>query len=178
MRVPRDAATRPRREAGKQLSFWLYAVFIVVLGFVVYIPAISNGFIWDDDVMLTDNVVMKASDGLSRIWFTTELSDYFPLTSTSFWIEWRLWGMNPMGYNITNILLHTFSGVLLWRVLVRLGVPAAYVAALLFTVHPVCVESVDWIAERKNTLSLVFYFASCLLYLRFIENMMEGFVLL
>ena len=147
--------------------FYSRVALIFILVLVVYTPAISNGFIWDDDVMLTDNVVMKADDGLRRIWFTTELSDYFPLTSTTFWIEWRIWGLNPIGYNVTNILLHALSGVLLWRVLLRLKVPGAWLAGILFTVHPVCVASVDWIAERKNTLSMVFYLAALIFYLRF-----------
>src|SRR5262245_48788935 len=83
-----------------KLRFYLHSFIIIVLAFLVYIPAVGNGFIWDDDVMLTDNIVMKAEDGLQRIWFSTELSDYFPLTSTTLWIEWRIWGMNPIGYNV------------------------------------------------------------------------------
>ena len=143
------------------------AFVIIAFAFLAYCPAITNGFIWDDDVMLTDNALMKEVDGLSRIWFSTELSDYFPLTSTSFWIEWRLWGMNPVGYNVTNILLHALSAVLLWRVLLRLQIKGAWLASVLFVVHPVCVASVDWIAERKNVLSLFFYFAAMLYYLRY-----------
>ena len=141
----------------------------LLLALVAYWPAVSNGFIWDDDVMLTENEVMKAPDGLKRIWFSAELSDYFPLTSTSFWIEWRLWEMNAVGYNVTNILLHGLSGILLWRALLRLKVPCAWLAAVLFTLHPVCVASVDWIAERKNTLSMVFYLSALLAYFQF-EN--------
>src|SRR5437868_3057526 len=118
------------------------ALLILLLTFVVYWPAVNNGFIWDDDVLLTNNRLMKDPDGLSRIWFSTELSDYFPLTSTSFWIEWRIWGMNPIGYNVTNILLHAFSGILLWRVLSRLKIPGCWLAAILFAIHPVCVASV------------------------------------
>ncbi|MBA4149829.1 MAG: tetratricopeptide repeat protein [Verrucomicrobia bacterium] len=146
------------------------AVFIVLLALIVYLPAVTSGFIWDDDVMLTENEVMTASDGLHRIWFSTELSDYFPLTSTSFWLEWRLWGLNPIGYNVTNILLHALSGLLLWRVLLRLGIPGSWLAAVLFTIHPVCAASVDWIAQRKNTLSMVFYMATLLACFRFERN--------
>jgi tetratricopeptide (TPR) repeat protein len=143
------------------------ALAILAFAFAAYSPAVTNGFIWDDDVMLTDNDLMKEADGLWRIWFSTELSDYFPLTSTSFWIEWRLWGTNPIGYNVTNILLHALSGIALWRVLLRLKVPGAWLASALFVVHPVCVASVDWIAERKNVLSLLFYLGAILCYLRF-----------
>jgi protein O-mannosyl-transferase len=150
-----------------RLILWIRCGFFVLLGMVVYIPALTNGFIWDDDVMLTENALMKAPDGLHRIWFSTELSDYFPLTSTTFWIEWRIWGTNPVGYNVLNILLHALGGILIWRVLLRLKIPGAWLAGILFTVHPVCVASVDWIAERKNTLSMVFYALALLLYLRF-----------
>lgn len=155
------------KSASPDQGFWRPAIVLLLFAIIIYIPSITNGFIWDDDVMLTNNTLMKEPDGLRRIWLSTELSDYFPLTSTSFWLEWRLWGMNPVGYNITNILLHGVAGILLWRVLLQLAVPGAWLAALLFVVHPVCVASVDWIAERKNTLSIVFYFAALLTFLRF-----------
>ncbi len=145
--------------------FYGLAIMLVVM--VAYIPALQSGFIWDDDVMLTENPAIKSKGGLQSIWFTTELSDYFPLTSTMFWIEWRLWGLNPLGYNMVNVLLHGLGAVLFWRVLKRLAVPGAWGAALIFALHPVCVASVAWVAERKNTLSLVFFLAALSLYLRF-----------
>jgi tetratricopeptide (TPR) repeat protein len=170
---------KPVRQGTGQLAsiphLLLWALPFFVLAFAAYWPAVTNGFIWDDDVMLTNNLLMKAPDGLRRIWFSTELSDYFPMTSTTFWIEWRLWGMNPVGYNVLNILLHVGGGILLWRVLLRLKIPGAWLAAILFTLHPVCVASVDWIAERKNTLSLFFYFASLLFYLRFEQEERKQF---
>ncbi len=140
---------------------------LIVLATVLSsLPALRAGFIWDDDVMLTDNPFIKAANGLYHIWFTTALPDYFPLTSTSFWLEWRLWGMNATGYHLTNILLHGASAVLLWRVLAHLKIPGAWLAALVFAIHPVNVESVAWITERKNTLSLFFCLLAAYWYLR------------
>lgn len=120
--------------------------------------------------MLTENHLIKASNGLWRIWFGKEFVDYFPLTMSSHWIEWRLWHWNAGGYHFTNILLHTFTSIIFWRILLRLKIPGAWWAALIFAVHPVNVESVAWITERKNTLSLFFYAVSLHWFLKSEEN--------
>jgi tetratricopeptide (TPR) repeat protein len=126
-----------------------------------------NGvFIWDDDVMLKNNPYVQSPSGLYDIWCTTRLPDFFPLTSTSLWLEFWMWGLDPTPYHITNLLLHIASALLLWRILLRLGIPGAWLAAVVFAIHPVNVESVAWITQRKNTLAMVFYLAAILFYLR------------
>ena len=167
---PKRQAALPEAAASSgRLESW-GALGLVLLTIAAYLPALQAGFIWDDDVWVFGNRVIKASNGLWDIWFSTRLPDYFPLTSTSFWLEWRVWGAHATGYHITNLLLHALAVVLLWRVLRRLHLPAAWLAALVFAVHPVNVESVAWITERKNTLSLVFFLVSLLWYLRFEEG--------
>ncbi len=93
---------------------------------------------------------------------------YYPVTFTSFWIEYQMWGLHPLGYHITNVVLHLLSAWLLWLILKRVGVGdgVAFFAVALFAVHPMNVESVAWISERKNTLSLVLYLASALCWIQ------------
>ena len=147
---------------------WLLALALLVATALAYQAVIHAGFVWDDDVML--NRAVQAPDGLKAIWCSTELPDYFPVTSTVLWLEWRLWGGDPLGYHVVNVLLHAIGAVLLWRVLRRLKVAGAWFAAAAFALHPVNVESVAWVTEHKNTLAMVFFALTLLLYARSEED--------
>ena len=152
------------------------AALIVLLAVGAYWPSIGGGYLWDDTAFIDRSPtrptarLIQADDGLYRMWFTTEAVDYWPLANSAFWAQWRLWGMNPTGYRVTNIALHALGAVLLWLVLRRLRVPGAWLGALLFAVHPVGVASVAWISELKNCLSLPLCMAAALAWLRFEDS--------
>jgi tetratricopeptide (TPR) repeat protein len=165
--TPSENLIAPRRQA-------LLAAAILAIAILAYIPAMQGGFLWDDYSFLKDNWLTQAPDGLQRFWFTTQAEDYFPLTSSTLWVEWRLWGDHAAGYHVTNVLLHAVAAVLVWRVLRRLEFPGAWLAGVLFAVHPVAVASAAWITERKNTLPMVLYLLSLLAWLRYDERGKRG----
>jgi len=146
---------------------WLGLIAIVLLTFTAYSPAIHGGFIWDDDSYLTQNPLLTSPHGLWQIWTTTKSPQYYPLVFTTFWAEQRLWGLNPFGYHAVNVSLHAINAVIVFWLLRRLGVPEAWMIGAIFAVHPVHVESVAWITERKNVLSALFYLLSIGCYLQY-----------
>ena len=148
----------------------LAAAAILAVTLLAYLPAMRGGFFWDDEIFLTHNKLIASADGLRQFWLTTQAPDYFPLTSSLLWVEWRLWGNHAAGYHVVNILLHAIAAVLLWRVLLRLRIPGAWLAGLLFGVHPVAAASAAWISELKNTLALALYLLSLLAWLAWDER--------
>ncbi len=145
-------------------SVLLKAAVIVLAGFWIYLPTLQGEWLWDDDVMLLANPTVQSGSfsGLMKLWFNPEGIDYFPLTYSVLWLQWTLFGIDSTGYHVVNIFLHVMTGLLLWFLLEKMHVPGAYAAALVFTVHPVCVESVAWVAETKNTLSTCLFLSSCI----------------
>ena len=163
--------TPPMHKSPVAARSWVVGGLIIVLTVLAYLPVLHNGYIWDDDDYVTQNMTLHDLAGLKRIW--TEVGatpQYYPLVFTTFWLECHIWGLNATGYHVVNVLLHALGAMLLWRVMVRLGMPGAGWAAAIFALHPAQVESVAWITERKNVLSGVFYFASALAWMRFTQK--------
>ena len=150
----------------------LAGLALVLLAAACYLPAMLwGGLIWDDFLWSQSRAVREWS-GLDTIWAWPSRMEahYWPLTYTTFWLEHKLWGLEPAGYHLVNVLLHLLNSLLVWRLLLRLAVPGAWVAAAVFAVHPLHVESVAWIIERKDVLSGLFYLTAVLLWLRFLEQ--------
>lgn len=140
---------------------------LVLATFAAYLPAIRAGFIWNDRDYVTAPA-LRSLDGLRRIWFELGATEqYYPVLHSFFWFQQKLWGDSPAGYHLVNIGLHAACACMLAVLLLRLGVRGAWLAAGIFALHPVYVESVAWISEQKNTLSTLLYLLTGWLYLRF-----------
>jgi protein O-mannosyl-transferase len=150
---------------------FVFALVLAVVTIFAYRPAWNGGFLWDDDVYITNNELLTAPDGLRRIWFSLDSpSQYFPLVYTTFRVEHAIWGLDPTGYHWVNLLLHVANALLVWLVLARLKVPGAWLAGAIFALHPVQVESVAWITERKNVLMGFFFLLALLAWIAFVDG--------
>jgi tetratricopeptide (TPR) repeat protein len=149
---------------------WFFCLILAVVTMMAYQPAWHGELLWDDDACVTPPE-LRSLDGLRRIWFQPRATgQYYPLSYTSYWIQQRLWGDSPTGYHLVSLLLHIGCVVLVLKILRFLRVPGAELAAIIFALHPVNVETVAWISERKNTLSGLFGLAASLWYLKFDET--------
>lgn len=169
----RDSDTSPPASDARAASpreLLAVAALVGVLTFVVYLPSMRGGLVWDDEAHVT-KPKLQSLDGLYRIWFELGATQqYYPLLHSAFWVEHRLWGDAPLGYHLTNVLLHVAAATLVYGLLRKLRIPGALLAAAIFALHPVHVESVAWISEQKNTLSAVFYLGAMWAYLDFDES--------
>ncbi len=149
------------------LAAWLVLAAASVLA---YLPCLNGGVLWNDPDYLTAPA-LRSLHGLWRIWFEVGATQqYYPLLHSAFWVEHRLWGDSMLGYHLANVLLHAGVAGLLGLLLRRLSVPGAFLASLIFALHPVFVESVAWVTEQKNTLSGVFFLLAALAFLRWRER--------
>jgi tetratricopeptide (TPR) repeat protein len=150
-------------------GFWV-GTLVFCATFAAYFPALRGGLVWDDDFHVTKES-LRPMRGLVRIWFEPgATAQYYPVLHSAFWVEHRIWGDSVAGYHLVNVLLHATSACLFIGILRRLKVPGAWFGGLLFALHPVCVESVAWISEQKNTLSTVFYLLAALAFLKWREE--------
>src|SRR5256886_13841497 len=148
----------------------LLAATLSILTILIYHPAWHGGFIWDDYRYVILNYLLIAPDGFRRIWFSLDApSQYFPLTYTVLRIERSLWDLNPAGYHWINIFLHLGNALLVWCILARLQIPGAWLAAAIFALHPVQVETVAWISELKNVLMGFFFLLTLLAWIEYVD---------
>jgi Flp pilus assembly protein TadD, contains TPR repeats len=154
------------RAPSAPLPRWLFPLLFLA-ALIAYWPTLSAGFIWDDAGHVTRPDLQSLS-GLVRIWFEVGATQqYYPLLHSAFWLEHKFWGDAAFGYHLLNIFLHAANACLFAKLLHRLALPGAAFAAFLFALHPVCVESVAWISEQKNTLSTLLYLTAASTYLNF-----------
>jgi len=171
-RHPNNKAERRSRSGITAAPFrgWkvgLLALILLLAVLIAYYPALHGGMLWDDDFHVT-RPELRSWHGLYRIWFDLNATQqYYPIVHSAFWLMYKLWAGNTLGYHLLNIVLHVTSAFLVALILLRLGVPWPWLAAVIFALHPVQVESVAWICELKNTLSGSFYLAAALAYLHF-----------
>src|SRR3989449_11431576 len=170
--------------------YWLVPVLVALVTFAAFLPALQNQFVnFDDNDNFLDNPHYR---GLAwthlRCMWTTHLGHYIPLTWMTLGLDYLLWGLNPVGYHLMSLLLHAANAVVFFFVVRRIltrALPSlserghalavsAGVAALVFAIHPLRVESVAWVTERRDVLSGLFYLLTILLYLRACERGARG----
>jgi len=161
-------------------NYWIALAALFVLVIASYWPSMRGEFLWDDDFYVTNNTALKRPDGIERIWLgvrdprTYPVPQFYPMTHTSFWVQTRGHNWNqPLAswpFHLVNVLLHFGSAWMLWTILRRLGLPGAFVAAAIWALHPVQVESAAWVTEMKNTESCLFYLIAILLFVRWRQD--------
>src|SRR2546426_430228 len=166
---------------------WLAPSLVALVTLAAFLPTLHNQFVnWDDDVNFLDNPHYRGLgwSQLRWMWTTFHMAHYIPLTWMTLGMDYLIWGMNPVGYHLTSLLLHVTSAVVFFflaRRFLTLALPlasgrghaltvSAGFAALVFAIHPLRVESVAWATERRDVLSGLFYLLTILVYLRSCER--------
>ena len=157
---------------------WLFGLVLIAVIALAYQPTWNGKPIWDDQIHITVPE-LRSLHGLVRIWTDPAAApQYYPVLHTIFWFEHKLWSDWPLPYHLVNILLHGIGALLLLKILRQLEVPGGWVAAAVFALHPVQVESVAWISELKNTLSTALCFGSAVAYLKYDQHRKRSMYLL
>lgn len=166
---------KPETSVAMSTSMWKYLVPVLAITFVLFLPALQNGFTnWDDVLYVTSNPLLKSldADGLKAIFTTPVVSNYHPLTILSLAINYQFAELSPMSYHLTSVLLHVINtGLVFWFIwLLSSGNRwVSAIVALLFGIHPMHVESVAWISERKDLLYTLFYVAAMIAYVKYVK---------
>ncbi len=170
LQKPRVRPTPPSRPKS-----WPTYALIFAAALVAYWPSLRGTLLWDDTSHVTAPA-LQSFKGLGRIWFSLGATQqFYPLLHSAFWLEHRIWGNAVLGYHLANLVQHAIAACLVVAIVRRLQLPGAWLAGLVFALHPVCVESVAWISEQKSTLSAVFYLSSFLLFLHFDRTRRRSF---
>ena len=145
----------------KNLILFLAISFILIATAIAYYPCLKNGFVWDDEGYILKNYYIKnmSVDNLKTIMTTPIMGNYHPLVIISYAWEYFFFKLNPAPYHIVNMIIHLLNCVLVFYFILRLShsIPVAFITGLLFGIHPLHVESVAWISERKDVLYAFFY---------------------
>jgi Flp pilus assembly protein TadD len=164
-----DAGTESSSQAERWRDFLFKFSLLLVSSLWAYSPAYHGDWLWDDDQLLTANPVVQSGSlqGLAKLWFNPDGADYFPLSYSALWLQWPFFGMNPTGYHVVTTFCHIIGALLFWRLLAVMKLPGAWLGGFVFAIHPICVETVGWVSEVKNTLSLPFFLLSCASFVKF-----------
>ncbi len=173
---PRVSSSSQLPETGSSVSnitsgqWWWYGGSIFLAAIVVHLTALPGSFFWDDYDWVVNNPRVRDPDGLFRLWFDISQYDYWPMHYTTHWFEWRAWGEWAPPFRVLNQLMHGADCLLLWIILRWMRIPGAWLCAMIFAVHPINVESVVWISQRKTVQSTGFVFGSLLCYFRYYDT--------
>jgi tetratricopeptide (TPR) repeat protein len=164
-----------------QLIFYL---IIALFSFAIYANSLKNDFVFDDESVVQTNLSIQNLSNIPKYFSAEEgfhkvIGRYYrPIVSTTYALDYAVWGLNPLGFHLTNIIINLICSLILFAILLRLfgnykfGILAALISTLIFTSHPVHTEAVSWISGRTDSIAALFFFASFLFYIKYSENLL------